>query len=206
MAIADKSKIAIISGIAESSIDDLWITLADNWVEALLCRDMEAGLLSATDYLNMRTRNDFLVEYDGVRKFALNKYPVTSVTSVIANPDSDDPATLTADENYFANTEEGTIEFADGYDLNLGQRKYQINYQYGYSSVPSIVEDYANYWAAFMLESDPAKNADGALLREVTIGRYKEGYATASTALKAKYSILPALEALIIEKYKNWDC
>jgi hypothetical protein len=205
MAIADKSKIAIISGKDEADINDLWVTLADSYIQALLNRDF-SGTKTGSDYLDIRRINDFYTEYTGVRKFAISKCPLKSVDEVTVNPDSSDPETLVEGTDYFIDLAEGTLEFADDFIINLGLRKYKIDYTYGFDDAPDIVKDFANYWAAFMLESDPAKSSDsGAILKEVQIGRYKESYATASTALKAKYSILYQIEPIIINLYKDWD-
>lgn len=205
MTIAVKESVSIISGIAVSDIDDIWLTSVDNMVMLLLNRDF-ASVKSDTQYFDVVNRNMFYVNYDRTLKFVLRCTPVNSVTSVYANPDSDDPDLLTVDDNYFVNLDSGWIELRDTYEPPIGQRMLQVNYNWDYADAPDEVVTYANYLCAFLLESQPAKSADGNLLKEVTIGRYKEAYAAASTALKAKYeSFLSTMEELLVQKYKVWD-
>jgi hypothetical protein len=204
MACALKSKVSIISGIPEANIDDYWLKLADDWVKALLNRTF-AATASAIQYVDMRTRNDYKDWYDGRREVLLEKMPVLSLTSVIKHPDSTSPETLVSNTNYFLDLETGILTFADDETISVGQRVYKITYTHGYASAPDIVKEYANYWAAFMLESNPAKNDDGKILKEIEIGRYREAYGQASAYLQAKYSLMNKLEQIIIDKYKVWE-
>ena len=206
MAIAVKSSVAIILGVAEATIDTLFLTMADNFVKTLLNRDF-ASEKSDDYYLDLRQKNDYMVQYDGPREFVLPKFPVNSVTSVIESPDSTAPTTLVANTDYFVNLAQGTVTLQDDYSPPVGQRKLKITYKYDYSTAPSDVIDFANYYAALLKESNPLpKNSDGALLAEVEIGRYREKYVTSDAVLNTKYGkFLTELEGLLVQKYKVWE-
>lgn len=208
MAIATKAKVAIILGVSESDVVDGYLTIADNYVKLLLNRTFD-GITSAEHYIDTRARNDYYESYyDGVRDFVMPNFPVTEITSVLLNPDSDSPTTLTEDTEYFVNLGSGFITLADNFFPEQGQRRLKVNYKYGYSTAPDDVIDFASYYAAFLQESRTsiAKNNDGSILKEVEIGRYREQYATASTALKMKYTdFLTQMEGLIVQKYKVWE-
>lgn len=204
MAIATKVNIATITGKDADDIDDLWVTLADNWVKTLLNQSFDATAQD-TQYIEIARLNDFNVDYDGVRKFALDKIPVSSVDSVTYKPDDTSPVTWVENTDYYVDLEEGTIKIDDDETVNIGERMLKVIYTYGYSAAPQAVKDYADYWASFMLESVVAKNADGVALKEIEIGRYREAYANSSAALQAKYAILGQLESIILERYKNWE-
>lgn len=196
--------ISILSGIDVDNIDAYWLVSTFKRVKTQLNRDF-ANHTGEIQYYDLRNRNDYVANYDRVRKFQCSKYPMTAFTSLIYAPDSDSPETLTLNTDYFVNLEEGTFELADTWHPSKGQRRIKATYAWGYADIPEEIKEYVKYLVAFALESTPAKNSDGVPLKEVEIGRYREAYATTSTALRAKYDMLPRLEQIITDKYKNWD-
>jgi hypothetical protein len=206
-AIATAAGVAIIAGCTVESVSAGILSLADNHVKLLLNRDFDS-IKSHVYYVDVENRNEFVDEYDRSRDFALLLRPVTEVVSVISNPDADAPDTLVEDTDYFVNLDDGSIKFSDDFDLLIQERSLKITYSYGYSSAPAEVVDYANYFASYIKDTIPAlaKNSDGAILKEVEIGRYREAYADGGAMLKSKYTaFLQELKSLIIQKYKIWD-
>jgi hypothetical protein len=201
--IADKTKISIISGIPIASIDDMWPLLAENMVKSLLNRDF-ASAKNHIQYIDTVNRNDYVRNYDRVTTFVLDRIPVSSVTSVIYLPDSDSPEILVADTDYFVDLPSGCIKLSNSFEMEPTQRAFKITYAYDYSTAPQEVKDYANFMAAFLIESGVARGESGGILKEVEMGRYREMYFDSATALKAKYGILGKLEQDLVDKYKYW--
>ncbi len=204
--IADKTKISIISGIPIASIDDMWPLLAENMVKSLLNRDFDSTAKEHIQYIDTVNRNDYYGTYDRVKTFVLERTPVTEVDTIEYLPDSDDPEVLVADQDYFVNLSAGMITMADSfiYAKVPAERAFKITYSYDYTDAPQAVKDYANFLAAFLLESGVVRGESGGILKEVEMGRYREAYMDSSLALKAKYGMLNRLEQDLIDKYKYW--
>lgn len=209
MAIADKTNVSIITGIDFDCIEDQFLTMADNYIKSLLNRDFNNSENSRIEYIDLINRNDFVTNYDRVLEFILERNPVTSVTSVISDPDNDDGGTvLTVDDDYFVDLELGSIKLNEDLQIQPGQRKLKVIYKWGYADAPDEVKDFANWYSSFLIESRKSfvTNSDGAVLKEVEIGRYREAYGVPSGYLDGKYKkYLDSLENIIEQKYKIWD-
>jgi hypothetical protein len=217
MSYATKANVAIISGIAEASINTLFLTIADREVERLCGRSFGTAA-SKTEYFDIENRNVFIDGDIGSREFALTKHPVNSITSVqsisrysdINNVIQELTSTLDAEDDYYLWNDdgEGIIEIPVDYELPVGPKALKIVYNYGYATVPNDILDYANYYAAYLAESNfnNPVNATGNPLSEVEIGRYREKYADPIRLKQSKYdSVLKSLEETLILKYKLWD-
>ena len=208
--IVDLEKVENLTGIDAGLIKIDLIEYVDEYVRAILNRDFH-GEETDTQYIDIENVNDFLAGYDGVRDFALRKYPVVSVESVTLNVDAESltvpatPTVLTAGIDYFVNLGAGVITLSNDLELVSDIRKIEVKYTYGFIEAPARVKAYANMMLAKILESEPTKNAEGQILSEIEIGRYREKYADIATSLKAKYDTLRVMEEAIIQKYKNWD-
>lgn len=211
MAIADRERVAVILGESDVEVvEDIFLTMADNYVKTLLNRNFNSNANSQSDYFDTERRNLYYAGYNGHVTFSMSKTPINSFTSLIHMPnDSDGGDTLTEDTDYYLDLSSGLFTLTRIFEdkMNTGQRTLKATYTWGYALAPAEVIDFASMIAARMQESRVAApvNADGALLKEVEIGRYRESYATPSTMLKGKYEGIAAMESLLVQKYKVWE-
>ena len=200
----DRAKIGIITGKDVDDVDVLWEELADMYLLSQLVLQFSTSITGA-QYIDLENRNIYSTTYDGVRKLAINHSPLLTVTSVIYNPLSSAPETLTVGISYKVNIQENCIELLEDFDPEPIANALLVNYTYGTSTVPLEAKMFANLWVSFMIESEPAKNSDGQILKEITISKYKEVYGSASDLLKGKYKMLEVFEENLIRKYKQWS-
>lgn len=218
MSYATKENVAILSGISESSIEDLFLNLADSAVHRICNRSSFESTLSKTEYFDIERRNIYSEEDIGSRDFPLSNWPVTAVsgvTLIYRNTDANNVVTetssaLTEDNGYFLdNLDRGCIvKLSNEIDPPIGHKVLKVVYTWGYSSVPQDVKDFCDYYAAALAEGKLSvpKNSEGYPLSEVEIGRYREKYASPSNVYKTKYgNILAAMEANLVDRYKIWE-
>jgi len=217
MSYATLANVAVISGKSESSIDSLFLTIADREVERVCGRSFGSST-SKTEYFDIENRNVFIDGDIGAREFALSKHPVNSVSSVTAirrysdanNVIQETETALDSEDDYYLwnDDNEGIIKIPWDYELVPGPKALKIVYNWGYDTVPNDVKDFADYYAARIADSGLSipSNTSGHPLAEIEIGRYREKYADILKIQKSKYdSVLSRLEEILITKYKLWD-
>lgn len=152
-------------------------------------------------------------ETDNIRnRLQLGKYPVISVTSIIDNWKESGATTLTedtdsADGDYCIYKEIGEVRLVHeigsiikgfGY-WTKGEQTVKATYTFGYATTPADVAKVADWYCAFLVEMDKnkagLKNSDGAVLKSVSIGNYKEAFDVNNKLLKEKYE--PYLTTMI---------
>lgn len=217
MSYATKANVAIITGKDVSAINDFFLNVADREVERVCNRDFEAHT-GEIEYFDTKRRNVFFEEDIGSRDFPLSKWPVTAVSEVALiyrNTDANQvvtetESTLVADDTYFLdNLDRGAIvKLSQAIDPPIGHKSIKVTYNWGYSEVPDDVKDFADYYAASLVEAGVSvpTNADGAPLSELELGRYREKYANPATVYKGKYgTMLEQLKEILISRYKFWE-
>jgi hypothetical protein len=217
MGYATKSSVAIISGKSEDSVSSLFLQVADREVERICGKSFGIVTEDYEEYFDIDRRSVYFRHDIGHRGFPLGKFPVVSIGSVqliYRNTDANNvvtttTTTLTADEGYFLeNLPNGAIiKLSGDIEAPIGKKVLKVTYNYGDELVPKDVMDYANFYAASLVEMKASvpTNSDGAHLSEIEIGRYREKYANPATVYKGKYgNFLTKLESHLESNYKEW--
>jgi len=203
---------ATVSALTGIDVDDLvsvLISLAESHIETLVGYDLDGGAQSRVQYIDVIQRNKFYTNYDGVRDFTLDRFPVISVSEVIVDPDSNTDALSESDYEYWIDDDVSMVKINNDTALEVGQRKLKFTYTWGYVSVPQEIQDYANLYCAMLHDSyqSIAKNSSGNILKEIEMGRFRELYDLKSESTMSKYKTLGLfnLQDQIITKYRIWD-
>ena len=212
------SGVASDSYVDRASVDTLtsgmsWVPLyariTDAHINEVLGWNGLGGLKSIQQIFDIQNRDEYACNYDGERKFVLDRPAIYRVDSVISEPDSTDPEYLVEDSDYWVDLDTGVVTIDDDFDLVKGQRTLRFDYRWGWvgGQYPVIVSTYASLYCASLREmmKSTAKNDDGLPLKEIEIGRYRELYDTANTSIKSKYDSMLRDMKKELEKYKLWE-
>jgi len=202
MSYAEIDKVKSITGLSDSDIVSDFLTIADQKVENIVNYDMDSGVFNRDQYFDIINLNDFVVYYDGLRDFVLDRKPINSVSQVSVNPYDDNPTILTVNDDYYYDDNLESVRIKKCVSLFIGVRKLKISYIWGYSQVPQDVKDYASWLASFYHESRIPKSDGNNNLKEWEIGRYRELYDVKGEGLSVKYSFLKEIEDDLIIKYR----
>ena len=204
---ADGASVATITGSM------IWVPLyaqmTDVHINEILGWNGLDGVRSRQQIFDVQNRDEYACNYDGERKFVIDRPAVYRVDSVISEPDSTDPEYLAEDSDYWVDLDTGIVTIDDDFDLVKGQRTLRFDYRWGWanSQYPTIITSYANLYCAMLHElmKSVAKNDDGLPLKEIEIGRYRELYDAANTSIKSKYDSMLRDMNKELEKYKLWE-
>jgi hypothetical protein len=201
------TKVAVISGLVYNPI---YAEITDNHINEVLGYDASDGVRSVQQYFDIENMNEYFVSYDGSLKFVLNRPVIYRVDQVISEPDIDNPDILVENTDYWVDLVTGIVNISADFELIKGQRALRIDYRWGFvnNNYPEILNNYADLYCAMLHElfKSSAKNSDGAVLKEVEVGRYRELYDTSNLSIKTKYEpLLRTLLTNIESKYKLWE-
>jgi hypothetical protein len=203
---AVKANSASISGLSISDISDIQVGFVNSYINSLL--NVNFGVEnSRTQYFDI-TGDE--------RELLLDRWPVTSITSLIDNQ-RDTPVTLIQDTDYFLEEREGIIKLIeDEFNilkgsayLTVGMRTVKCIYKWGYLAVPNAVSSFADWMVAWIAEAKNAlgasKTTDGQVLRKVRAGNYEEAYDIGNVAINDKYkAILSEMTAFLVRSYMRY--
>jgi len=134
------------SGITISADYD-YGDIPNSEIQEILNRANEELVLFTGRNFESGSTSEYLDVEDGQTEFFLNNYPVITISSVKVNTASsvtDTPAWSSSTEglgnDYIADLDWGRIRFIDNYPPK-GERRIEVSYTYGYSSVPSLAKE-----------------------------------------------------------------
>ena len=199
---ADKNDIKDILGLADiTTIRDAFLTIAQTYIDVVMLNG------DCQKHTNIPKRYD--IDNNSINTVLLN-YPILQINEIIDNANGSTPVTLLA-ANYDFNPDDGILfllnevsEISGGEVINYftkGRQNLEVDYNYGYDSIPDDIHKFANELSAMICKSDTDSSESGSKVME-KIGNYQYQINIAKNVL-ARFSYLGMLEKALAVKYRK---
>ncbi len=182
----DKTESASLAGVAIGNITDAMEDQINNWIDVKI-RPKGFVQLSATEYYDIRK--------DGQNELILKNFPVISVTTLTNEARATTPKVVDS-TNFVCDLDSGIIQLDGANAQNnaeniidafaKGFNSVKVEYTYGYTAVPSDIENLATLLMAKWVKiRDEQGTSDG--LKSVSAGDYKETFDLQFMGVKSEY-------------------
>lgn len=211
MAYAVAADAASLVGLGANDVTSAHTSLADRLVDSLMNRINDSG-----DGFSVQSVTDevYDIPIDGTRKLLLRKHPMTTLTSVKVDYQTNNPTTLDS-SNYLQ--EDGilrlvtppvntaSISWVSSFPRGVGS--VAVSYSWGYSSVPSLIVQLANIIAGKLAkEADIETNRPASGVSSVRIGDFEEKYGDVRPAvLKSMDNAEKQILMMCESRYKQYE-
>jgi len=180
-----KTKISVLTGVAESAIKDEWLSWADSEIEAATGESYFAAVSETQK-----------VDGPGGGTLILPKYPIITITKIVCDGVEITPIT----DSFAIYNDEGIIKVLEGINLDYlgldevfakGTQNILVTGTFGYDAIPKLVEELATL---LVIKTMMDNNLIAKSIVQESIGdysiRYKESQGDINASIERLYSLL----------------
>ena len=162
-----KTKISVLTGVAESAIKDEWLSWADSEIEAATGESYFAAVSETQK-----------VDGPGGGTLILPKYPIITITKIVCDGVEITPIT----DSFAIYNDEGIIKVLEGINLDYlgldevfakGTQNILVTGTFGYDAIPKIVEELATLIVIRIMRENNLVNKE---ISSERIGDYSLNY------------------------------